>query len=209
MKEFGRCSDVHFLLLQSSGVFATCIYCIIFSEIVDQPGVDIFGQVYNQWKNKECECPNCKRLIAASRFAPHLEKCLGMGRNSSRIANRRSVSQSRPLGNTCTVPKWVSISQQSGSSSSPLTGWPVIITWANLRVIRKTMMTSMITTGRMGPKRKVGSLKLCRGNDELLPHNKHTSYFPVAAKKRKSDKVCFICVCFGRTEVDLILVLNV
>lgn len=54
--------------------------------------MDIFGQVYNQWKNKECECPNCKRLIAASRFAPHLEKCLGMGRNSSRIANRRSVS---------------------------------------------------------------------------------------------------------------------
>lgn len=62
-------------------------------EIVDQPGVDIFGQVYNQWKNKECECPNCKRLIAASRFAPHLEKCLGMGRNSSRIANRRWVSR--------------------------------------------------------------------------------------------------------------------
>ncbi|CAG5897330.1 unnamed protein product, partial [Menidia menidia] len=61
-------------------------------EIVDQPGVDIFGQVYNQWKNKECECPNCKRLIAASRFAPHLEKCLGMGRNSSRIASRRLAS---------------------------------------------------------------------------------------------------------------------
>lgn len=58
-------------------------------EIVDQPGVDIFGQVYNQWKNKECVCPNCNRSIAASRFAPHLEKCLGMGRNSSRIANRR------------------------------------------------------------------------------------------------------------------------
>ncbi|KAM9392260.1 ataxin-7-like protein 3 isoform 2-T2 [Pholidichthys leucotaenia] len=61
-------------------------------EIIDQPGVDIFGQVYNQWKNKECECPNCKRLIAASRFAPHLEKCLGMGRNSSRIASRRLAS---------------------------------------------------------------------------------------------------------------------
>uniref|UniRef100_A0A673H3T6 SAGA-associated factor 11 n=1 Tax=Sinocyclocheilus rhinocerous TaxID=307959 RepID=A0A673H3T6_9TELE len=27
-----------------------------------------------------------------SRFAPHLEKCLGMGRNSSRIANRRIAS---------------------------------------------------------------------------------------------------------------------
>ncbi|NXX46457.1 AT7L3 protein, partial [Tricholaema leucomelas] len=61
-------------------------------EIVDQPGVDIFGQVYNQWKNKECICPNCSRSIAASRFAPHLEKCLGMGRNSSRIANRRIAS---------------------------------------------------------------------------------------------------------------------
>uniref|UniRef100_W5N2G1 Ataxin-7-like protein 3 n=1 Tax=Lepisosteus oculatus TaxID=7918 RepID=W5N2G1_LEPOC len=61
-------------------------------EIIDQPGVDIFGQVYNQWKNKECVCPNCNRSIAASRFAPHLEKCLGMGRNSSRIANRRIAS---------------------------------------------------------------------------------------------------------------------
>ncbi|XP_025135798.2 ataxin-7-like protein 3 isoform X7 [Bubalus bubalis] len=58
-------------------------------EIVDQPGLDIFGQVFNQWKSKECVCPNCSRSIAASRFAPHLEKCLGMGRNSSRIANRR------------------------------------------------------------------------------------------------------------------------
>ncbi|XP_037545161.1 ataxin-7-like protein 3 [Nematolebias whitei] len=61
-------------------------------EIVDEPGVDVFGQVFNQWKNKECECPNCRRLIAASRFAPHLEKCLGMGRNSSRIASRRLAS---------------------------------------------------------------------------------------------------------------------
>uniref|UniRef100_A0A672N8M9 SAGA-associated factor 11 n=1 Tax=Sinocyclocheilus grahami TaxID=75366 RepID=A0A672N8M9_SINGR len=65
---------------------------LLFVEIVDQPGVDIFGQVYNQWKNKECVCPNCSRSIAASRFAPHLEKCLGMGRNSSRIANRRIAS---------------------------------------------------------------------------------------------------------------------
>lgn len=63
--------------------------CFTFPEIVDQPGLDVFGQVYNQWKNKECVCPNCSRSIAASRFAPHLEKCLGMGRNSSRIANRR------------------------------------------------------------------------------------------------------------------------
>lgn len=34
-------------------------------------------------------CPNCDRSLAAVRFAPHLEKCMGMGRNSSRIATRR------------------------------------------------------------------------------------------------------------------------
>lgn len=98
MKEFGWCRGFQFVCSIFSYI---CIWCvslqylplITLSEIIDQPGVDIFGQVYNQWKNKECECPNCKRLIAASRFAPHLEKCLGMGRNSSRIANRRSVSK--------------------------------------------------------------------------------------------------------------------
>lgn len=93
MKEFGlyyRLPYVSFFFLSLSNVSVLhCTSIYTFVEIVDQPGVDIFGQVYNQWKNKECECPNCKRLIAASRFAPHLEKCLGMGRNSSRIANRR------------------------------------------------------------------------------------------------------------------------
>lgn len=74
------------------------------TEIVDQPGLDIFGQVYNQWKNKECVCPNCSRSIAASRFAPHLEKCLGMGRNSSRIANRRwGIKEGRLGCETCYI----------------------------------------------------------------------------------------------------------
>lgn len=81
-----------FFLKPGLHAFKMCLYFVPSGvEIVDQPGVDIFGQVYNQWKNKECVCPNCSRSIAASRFAPHLEKCLGMGRNSSRIANRRSA----------------------------------------------------------------------------------------------------------------------
>ncbi|MFT7814781.1 ataxin-7-like protein 3 isoform X1 [Arapaima gigas] len=89
----GLCFEVHRAVKQ--GYFfldETDIESMKDFEIVDQPGVDIFGQVYNQWKNKECVCPNCSRSIAASRFAPHLEKCLGMGRNSSRIANRRIAS---------------------------------------------------------------------------------------------------------------------
>jgi len=57
---------------------------------------DVFGQVITTMvgvpalkKQPECTCPNCQRNLAASRFAPHLEKCMGMGRNSSRLASRR------------------------------------------------------------------------------------------------------------------------
>lgn len=57
-------------------------------EIVYKAGVDVFGQVPTK-KQFECTCPNCQRHLAASRFAPHLEKCMGMGRNSSRIASKR------------------------------------------------------------------------------------------------------------------------
>ncbi|XP_013390933.1 ataxin-7-like protein 3 [Lingula anatina] len=57
-------------------------------DIVDERGLDVFGQVPSK-KQFECVCPNCTRNMAASRFAPHLEKCMGMGRNSSRIASRR------------------------------------------------------------------------------------------------------------------------
>ncbi|KAK4019795.1 LOW QUALITY PROTEIN: ataxin-7-like protein 3 [Daphnia magna] len=50
----------------------------------------------NSKKPAECVCPNCQRNMAASRFAPHLEKCMGMGRNSSRLASRRiATSASR------------------------------------------------------------------------------------------------------------------
>ena len=56
--------------------------------LVNEHGLDVFGQVPMK-KQVECVCPNCNRNIAASRFAPHLEKCMGMGRNSSRIASRR------------------------------------------------------------------------------------------------------------------------
>ena len=56
-------------------------------------------------KPAECVCPNCQRNMAASRFAPHLEKCMGMGRNSSRLASRRiATSATRQVStrNGCT-----------------------------------------------------------------------------------------------------------
>lgn len=57
-------------------------------KIIDAPNLDIFGQAPGK-KNYECICPSCNRSLAASRFAPHLEKCMGMGRNSSRLASKR------------------------------------------------------------------------------------------------------------------------
>ena len=68
--------------------------------------LDVFGQAVTTTsgvpalkKQCECVCPNCQRNLAASRFAPHLEKCMGMGRNSSRIASRR-LANSNKVGTT-------------------------------------------------------------------------------------------------------------
>ncbi|XP_065353085.1 ataxin-7-like protein 3 isoform X2 [Cloeon dipterum] len=63
--------------------------------IVIAPNMDVFGQVAMKNKQHECVCPSCNRSLAASRFAPHLEKCMGMGRNSSRIASRRIANSSK------------------------------------------------------------------------------------------------------------------
>lgn len=51
-------------------------------------GYDTFGSTTSK-EIHECICPICERTVGAIRFAPHLEKCLGMGRVSSRIASRR------------------------------------------------------------------------------------------------------------------------
>jgi SAGA-associated factor 11 len=42
--------------------------------LVDEPDLDVFGQPPMK-KQHECVCPSCHRSLAASRFAPHLEKC--------------------------------------------------------------------------------------------------------------------------------------
>lgn len=64
-------------------------------KIVEDPGLDVFGQPPVIKKFQDCVCPSCNRGLAASRFAPHLEKCMGMGRNSSRIASRRIANNSK------------------------------------------------------------------------------------------------------------------
>lgn len=74
-------------------------YNIAFTLLsLDSPGLDVFGQ-HPVKKSQECTCPNCDRGVAACRFATHLEKCMGMGRNSSRIASRRIANNSKDLSN--------------------------------------------------------------------------------------------------------------
>ncbi|KAI1713945.1 sgf11 (transcriptional regulation protein) domain-containing protein [Ditylenchus destructor] len=57
-------------------------------SVVEQ--YDIFGHeaARNSKRSVECKCFVCHRMIAAVRFAPHLEKCIGIGRNS-RVSRRR------------------------------------------------------------------------------------------------------------------------
>nr|CAD7433540.1 unnamed protein product [Timema monikensis] len=64
-------------------------------EFVEGTDMDIFSQQAPPKKTLECVCPSCKHSLAASRFAPHLAKCMGMGRNSSRIASRRIANNSK------------------------------------------------------------------------------------------------------------------
>ncbi|KAG5443450.1 Ataxin-7-like protein 3 [Clonorchis sinensis] len=42
-----------------------------------------------------CRCVKCHSKVAATRFAPHLSNCMGLGRNSSRRANKRIAEQQR------------------------------------------------------------------------------------------------------------------
>ena len=96
-------------------------------RINDTPGVDIFGQVLSKKPNFECECPKCNRMLAAARFAPHLEKCMGMGRNSSRIASRRlaasgtNSSSSSAVGSSDAVVKSSSAASNGSSSGASVT----------------------------------------------------------------------------------------
>ncbi|KAL6766570.1 hypothetical protein ACKKBG_A36565 [Auxenochlorella protothecoides x Auxenochlorella symbiontica] len=42
--------------------------------------VDVFGVPASSLPIDPVSCPNCARRVASSRFAPHLDKCMGRGR---------------------------------------------------------------------------------------------------------------------------------
>lgn len=47
-------------------------------KIVNTPECDVFGfSMMKKTPDANCSCPNCERPVSATRFAPHLEKCMG------------------------------------------------------------------------------------------------------------------------------------
>ena len=56
-----------------------------------RPSVDAFGWAPPALCTDELACPHCGRTVAACRFAPHVEKCLGKGRNAQRAATKRGA----------------------------------------------------------------------------------------------------------------------
>lgn len=46
--------------------------------IVNSSDCDVFGfSAIKKTSDTNCSCPNCERPVSATRFAPHLEKCMG------------------------------------------------------------------------------------------------------------------------------------
>lgn len=56
---------------------------------VMEPNDSSYFMGSNNNKLPTCKCLNCDKTVSVSKYAPHLEKCMGLGRNSSRIASQR------------------------------------------------------------------------------------------------------------------------
>lgn len=54
--------------------------------------LDVFGHVHDSVATDQIPCMHCGRMVVAGRFAIHLEKCLGKGRQASRRALRRDMA---------------------------------------------------------------------------------------------------------------------
>jgi len=91
-------------------------------RICEMPNLDIFG-ISTAKKPMDCTCPNCDRLVAAARFAPHLEKCMGMGRISSRIASRRLATKEGTSASSSSSSTYLQSSNTGGTDDEDDVDW--------------------------------------------------------------------------------------
>ncbi|KAI8902997.1 hypothetical protein BC833DRAFT_6311 [Globomyces pollinis-pini] len=69
--------------------------CYAFLSKTTNPNLDCFGNdpsIISQ--TDKYECPQCNVGFPAARFAPHLEKCLGMGRQSRSVRSSNNNNKS-------------------------------------------------------------------------------------------------------------------
>lgn len=52
---------------------------------------DIYGRVPPKEPKTTAKCPVCSRYVSTSRFAPHLDKCMGIGTMSRAAAQNHSI----------------------------------------------------------------------------------------------------------------------
>lgn len=94
---------------------------------VQRQGLDIFGNnAALQLPTERYDCPSCHQSLPSIRYAPHLEKCLGMGRTAARASSRRleagrGVQKFSPIShNSFVILRNAALSQDRKSSSPGL-----------------------------------------------------------------------------------------
>ncbi|KAG0057273.1 Ataxin-7-like protein 3 [Gryganskiella cystojenkinii] len=84
-------------------------------------GLDIFGQNPQTNNSQTYDCVHCQRSFPAQRYAPHLEKCLGLsGRTSSRNASRRMGAGERAGSGSPFTPVSYSDDREASDSDKDL-----------------------------------------------------------------------------------------
>ncbi|XP_022753887.1 ataxin-7-like protein 3 [Durio zibethinus] len=78
--------------------------------------VDIFGQTHPPVANEIFKCMNCGRSIAAGRFAPHLEKCMGKGRKARLKVTRSSTAAQNQYSRGSPVSTYSSYTNSTSTS---------------------------------------------------------------------------------------------
>ncbi|KAI7824359.1 hypothetical protein BC939DRAFT_142947 [Gamsiella multidivaricata] len=88
---------------------------------VVRAGLDIFGQNPQSNNSQTYDCVHCQRSFPAQRYAPHLEKCLGLsGRASSRAASRRIGAAERAGSGSPFTPVSYSDDREASDSDKDL-----------------------------------------------------------------------------------------
>ncbi|EGF76937.1 hypothetical protein BATDEDRAFT_92257 [Batrachochytrium dendrobatidis JAM81] len=146
-------------------------------------GLDIFGANPSQTNGEKYQCFNCQNLFPSVRFAPHLEKCLGLGRTSSRVASRKIASSERlssptpGMNNDSDTDKEFSLEKKKKQRKpSP---------------IRKITLKKAKTDGSPGSSQFIKKVKLSKplGTSGYLPFQSHpgSSLTQIVAKGGRAD----------------------